>query len=253
MKRKADDEDSSVPLEDRAADGLAPPLQPTQPPLWPKGVVHLTAFLPLEEQWDLLTAALQLGSAAVGGFELARNERTKHMLMMHVGRRTEGPGSHRHAHVPVGWQAAASRALAAARAQDASLPDLHTIDVCVVNLYAAASRLSPHVDVLTRHDPGAPIVSLSLGLACDFCFQKGWGKKHKLHTVNERKGFARVAVAVVPTRAIACLATGSLGEWGRARLRRQRARHGALGAALAPEQCDRRQPQWHCSQQPGPH
>jgi len=184
MKRKAVELNLAEPSNEKSGVGN-PPQQPSARPLfWPKGVVHMADFMPLEEQRDLLVAALDLGSDTVGGFDLSRNERTKHMLMMHVGRRTEGPGRHPHAHVPLEWRTIAARAVAAARAQDASLPALDPIDVCVVNLYVAESRLSPHVDVLSVGDPAAPLVSLSLGLSCDFCFQKNWGKKHKMHKVR---------------------------------------------------------------------
>jgi alkylated DNA repair dioxygenase AlkB len=183
MKRKGAEVNLAEPNEKSSGGDPAQRL-PGQPLLWPKGVVHMADFMPLEEQRGLLAAALRLGCATFGGFEVSHNERTKRMLMMHVGRRTQGPGRHPHAHVPLEWHTIAARVMAAARAQDASLPALDPIDVCVVNLYIAESRLSPHVDVLTIGDPAAPLVSLSLGLACDFCFQKNWGKKHKMHKVT---------------------------------------------------------------------
>jgi alkylated DNA repair dioxygenase AlkB len=158
----------------------------------PKGVVHLPAFVPPGEQLGLVVRALELGARPQGrGFFLCDNERTKRMKMMNLGKRTEGPGLNEGGAVPGEWSALAQRAAAVARRLEPSLPAM-TPDVCVVNVYTAQSKLSPHVDVLTRRDRGAPIVSVSLGLACDFVLQRGWGKKHKAHTLRLGSGDALV-------------------------------------------------------------
>jgi len=160
-------------------------------PALPKGVVHLPLFVAPDEQLDLVVGALELGTRPRGGFFLCNNEKTEHMKMMNLGRRTEGPGCHEGGPVPEAWRALALRSVAAARRLEPSLPPMDP-DVCVVNVYTALSKLSPHVDVPTRRDPGAPIVSVSVGLACDFVLQRGWGKKHKAHTVRLCGGDALV-------------------------------------------------------------
>ena len=140
----------------------------------------MQGFVPEAERVDIVSRALALG-VTKAGFFACDNEKTKNMRMMNLGRRMDS-GAHDLA-IPAEWQALARRAADAARAVEPSLPAMEP-DVCVANLYSETSRLSVHQDVCTRRDPGAPVVSISLGLACDFNFQRGWGKKQKEHCVS---------------------------------------------------------------------
>ena len=142
--------------------------------------------------WFHLSVLILFGCALdVAGFFRSENERTKNMKMCHLGKRTEGPGS-QIIEVPASWRAFALRAHADAKERDPTLPNFDP-NVCVMNLYSTQSRLSAHVDVATRRDPLAPLVSLSIGtLEADFCFKKDWSKKTKEHTAVLRSGDAFV-------------------------------------------------------------
>ena len=170
MKRTRTSDSESAPQRSRSSSSL------------PKGVVHLPFFISAAEGHNLLVQALELGVATRGGFFKCNNERTKNMKMMNLGRRTDCSGDCDQA-IPEEWRAVALRALAAAQETEPSLPSM-TPNVCVVNMYSTRSRLSPHVDVPTRREPGTPIVSISLGLSADFVLQRSWGKKQKAHKVS---------------------------------------------------------------------
>jgi hypothetical protein len=103
----------------------------------PKGVVHMPLFIDMKEQRELLLKMLELGCCSVGGLFHCNNEKTKHMKMMNLGKRTEG-GDH-DLPIPNEWKQLALRACRAA--QDFE-PSLLTLDpnVCVVNLYTERSR-----------------------------------------------------------------------------------------------------------------
>ena len=133
---------------------------------------------------------------------------------MHLGRRVDGKGGSHALAIPPELAELARRVAAAASAADASLPDLEP-NVCVINLYTAGSKvfcqlplrivlssqnpdfcvtskLGEHADVLTRSDAGVPVVSVSLGLSCDFEFRRGYGKKKPKRSLVLHSGDALV-------------------------------------------------------------
>ena len=91
----------------------------------------------------------------------------RRMKMMHLGRRVDRNADEHMQPIPKELTALALRASQAASAVDPTLPPLQP-NVCVINLYVEGSKLGEHVDVATRGDAGVPVVSVSLGLSCDF-------------------------------------------------------------------------------------
>jgi alkylated DNA repair protein (DNA oxidative demethylase) len=142
------------------------------------GAVHLRVRLTLDEQRMLAARCLELGEAAAGFYTpIVRGGHPMSVRMLCLGRhwnartywyeatRTDVDG------LPVPPLPPEFAALASQIARDAGF-DL-TPDICIVNLYAAASRMGLHQDKDEGRETieqGIPVVSLSLGDTGRFLF-----------------------------------------------------------------------------------
>jgi DNA alkylation damage repair protein AlkB len=135
------------------------------------GAIHLTRYLTLDDQWAIVSKCLDLGAADAGFYTpVVRGEHPMSVRMLCLGRhwnartyayeavRTDVDGRPAPP-LPAEFVAIARQAAAAAGFTV-------TPDTCIVNWYAAASRMGLHQDKDESPESiaeGLPVVSFSIG------------------------------------------------------------------------------------------
>lgn len=162
------------------------------------GLVHLKNFLSLSQQQNLVDACRDYG-VSEGGFYVPTYENSNHLnlYMFCLGQNWNLVTSsyepvrtnHDNAPVPPVPPSLLQPALACLKeSQKVSqvIPDCKP-DICIVNFYTAAGKLGMHQDKdETKRSlaAGIPVISLSLGDACDFVF----GDKDNPQSVRLQSG-----------------------------------------------------------------
>jgi DNA alkylation damage repair protein AlkB len=142
------------------------------------GAIHLKHYLSRDEQHDIATRALEFGAAPAGFYTpVVRGGGTMSVRMLCLGRHWNARTYTYEAQrsdidglaVPALPPELAS--VAERTARDAGYT--FTPDTCIVNLYAAASRMGLHQDKDESPESiaaGQPVVSLSIGDSAHFLF-----------------------------------------------------------------------------------
>jgi len=145
------------------------------------GVVLLRGALELDVQQALVDAIRTIGLGAAGFYTPKTRGGTMHLRMMCLGRHWN-PINQRYEErrtnldnepapaLPAGlWELVRAAAETASEACG-SIPTIHP-GVCLVNHYGHSGRLGMHQDKSEAHETlrrGSPVVSISVGDACDF-------------------------------------------------------------------------------------